>query len=172
MDTSPSTEGRDQVLYGSLRGRLLFLASVFAILALLHFADHAIRGELVVRGGLNPNWNHSGWPFNTQSDKPYVFPVAFIVVFGLVLGGIFFTLRGRLWAGYWLATSIALFALLVFVHFVGFEPNTAETPQVIAMSYPANIWRVLALIDLFSMFAILIALAVQAVRTRQGSGHW
>ncbi len=70
MDTSSSTEGRDQVLYGSLRGRLLFLASVFAILALLHFADHAIRGELVVRGGLNPNWNHSGWPFNTQSDKP------------------------------------------------------------------------------------------------------
>lgn len=55
-------------------------------------------------------------------------------VFGL-LGGILLTIRGRLWAGYWLATSIAIFAFLGFVHFVGFEPNTAETRYVIAMSY-------------------------------------
>jgi len=88
------------------------MASVFAGLASLHFVDHVIRGELVVRNGLNPNWNHSGWPFNTHSDKPYVFPLAFIIVFGLLLFGILFTLRGRLWAGYWLATSVFLFALL------------------------------------------------------------
>lgn len=37
-------------------------------LALLHFVDHAIRGELVVYRGLNPKWNHSGWPFNTHSE--------------------------------------------------------------------------------------------------------
>ena len=172
MDTSLLTEGRDQTHYGSLRRRLIFLACVFAVLAFLHFVDHAVRGELVVHGGLDPNWNHSGWPFNTQSDKPYIFPIAFIVVFGLVLGGIFFTLRGKLWAGYWLTTSIVLFAFLAFVHFVGFEPNTAETPYVMAMSYRGTIWRVLSLMDLFSMFAILIALAFQAVRTRQLSGDW
>jgi len=160
-----------ETLYSSLRRRLIFLACVFAVLAFLHFVDHAIRGELVVQGDLNPNWNHSGWPFNTHSDKPYVFPIAFIVVFGLVLGGIFFTLRGRLWAGYWLATSIALFAFLAFVHFVGFEPNTAETPRIMFMSYRAQIWGILALVDLFSMFAVLIAFAFQAVRTRQLSGH-
>ena len=172
MDMSRSPNPGTKLPYGSLRRRLIFLASVFAVLAFLHFADHAIRGELVVRGGLNPNWNHSGWPFNTHTDKPYIFPISFIVVFGLLLCGIFFTLRGRLWAGYWLATSIALFAFLAVVHFVGVSPNNAETPHVIAMSYHANIWRILALIDLFSMFAVLIALAFQAVRTRQHSGRW
>ncbi len=156
MDTSALTPSRDHTLYYPLRRRLIFLAGAFALLAFLHFLDHAVRGELVVQRGLNPNWNHSGWPFNTRSDKP----------------GIFFTVRGRLWAGYWLATSIVLFGFLALVHFVGFEPNTAETPYVIAMSYPADIWRVLALANLFGMFAILLALAFHAVRTRQRSGGW
>jgi len=172
MDTSALTPSRDHTLYYPLRRRLIFLAGAFALLAFLHFLDHAVRGELVVQRGLNPNWNHSGWPFNTRSDKPYIFPIAFIGVFALLLGGIFFTVRGRLWAGYWLTTSIVLFGFLALVHFVGFEPNTAETPYVIAMSYPADIWRVLALANLFGMFAILLALAFHAVRTRQRSGGW
>ena len=118
---SPLTEGRDETLYGSLRRRFVFLASAYAVLAFLHFADHAIRGELVVNGRLDANWNHSGWPFNNHSDKPYIFPMSFIVVFGLLFGGIYFTVRGRLWAGYWLTTSILLFAFLATVHFVGFR---------------------------------------------------
>lgn len=172
MDTSPLIEDRGQLPYDALRKRLIFLAIAFAILAFLHFADHAVRGALVVYGGLNPNWNHSGWPFDNHSDKPYIYPLSFFAVFGLLLGGIYFTLRERLWAGYWLATSIFLFALLIFVHFVGFSPNNAETPHVIVMSYEQTIWRVLAMIDLFGMFLILLALAFQAIRTGLRSGRW
>lgn len=140
--------------------------------ASLSTSDHAIRGELVISGGLNPDWNHSGWPFYTGSDKPYIFPISFVVVFGLLLGGIWLTLRGRAWAGYWLATSIALSALLVLVHFIGLEPGTAETPSIIAMSHGGTVARVLALIDLFGLFVVFAVLALHAVRTRQRSGHW
>ncbi|MDQ3138364.1 MAG: hypothetical protein M3Q93_12370 [Gemmatimonadota bacterium] len=143
-----------------------------AVLAFLHFVDHVIRGALVVNGGLDPAWNHSGWPFNNPTDKPYIFPASFVVVFGLLLGGILFTLRGRLWAGYWLAVSIALSALLVVVHFVGFSSGTAETPNVIAMSYNDNVRSFFALAVLFGLFAGFAALAFQAVKTRQRSGRW
>ncbi len=107
-----------------------------------------------------------------RGGKPYIFPISFVVVFGLLLGGILFTFRGRLWAGYWLATSIALSGLLVFVHFVGLSSGAAETPSVIARSYPDNIRRILALIDLFGLFAVFAVLALQAVRTRLHSGRW
>ncbi len=71
-----------------------------------------------------------------------------------------------------MAVSIALTALLVVVHFVGFESGTAETPRVIALSYPDNLRRVIALVVLSCLFAGLAALALQAVRTRQRSGRW
>jgi hypothetical protein len=172
MTTPQRTDHADPAHEGPLRRPLIVWAGVAAVLSLLHFVDHAIRGELVVHGGLDPDWNHSGWPFNTMTDAPYIFPITFVVVFGLLLGGILFTLRGRLWAGYWLGTSIAVTAILVFVHFVGFSAGAAETPTVIAMSHSTNVGRVLALIDLFGLFAAFAALAFQAVRTRQRSGHW
>lgn len=154
------------------RRRFVLLAGVVAVLALLHFVDHVIRGELVAAGGLNPLWNHSGWPFDTRSDAPFVLPVSFVVVFGLLVGGVVFTLRGRLWAGYWLGTSIFLTALLAFVHFVGAGSGTAETPGVIAMSHGHAVPAALALIDLFAMFVVLAVLAFHAVRTRQRFGRW
>jgi len=40
------------------------------------------------------------------------------------------------------------------------------------MTYQDSSWRILALIDLFGLFAVLIALAFQAVRTPQRSGRW
>lgn len=93
-------------------------------------------------------------------------------MFGLLLGGILFTLRGRLWAGYWLATSIGLTILLAIVHFVGFEPGSAETPHVIARTYPGPIGGGLALMVLFGQFVISIAVAIHAVRVRRLSGRW
>ena len=171
--TTPQRTGRaDPAHEASLRRPLMLWASAAAVLSLLHFVDHAIRGELVVSRGLDPDWNHSGWPFNTLTDAPYIFPISFVVVFGLLLGGILFTLRGRLWAGYWLGTSIFVTALLVFVHFVGFSPGAAETPTVVAMSHPNDVVSVLALIDLFGLFAAFAALALVAVRTRQRSRRW
>lgn len=171
MSTPEQAEHRGRAHDRSLRRELVVLAGVAAVLALLHFADHVVRGALVVDGGLNPEWNHSGWPFNTESDKPYVFPISFIIVFGFLLGGIFFTMRGRLWAGYWLAAGIALNALLAFVHFVG-SRGAAETPSVIAMTYRDNLLRIPALIVLAGSFVVFFAVMLQALRMRQRSGHW
>lgn len=155
-----------------MRRRLLIIAAIAAILSSLHFADHAIRGELVVNNGLNPKWNHSGWPFNTHSDKPYIYPISFLLVMGLLVGGMFPTLRNRLEAAYWLGTSIVLLTFVVFVHFVGFSPGAAETPYVICMSYQTTTPCVLAMIDLLGLFASLVALAAAAVQLRRSSGHW
>ncbi len=172
MTTPPRTESADLAQDASLRRRLVLWAGAGAVLSLLHFVDHVIRGELVVDGGLNPQWNHSGWPFNTASNAPFIMPISFVVVFALLLGGILFTLRGELRAGYWLGTSISLLALLAFVHFVGFSSGAAETPSVIAMSYSNDVGSVLALIDLFGLFAVLAVLGFLAARARQRSGHW
>lgn len=155
-----------------LRRRLVLLAAAAAVLALLHFVDHAIRGEAVVSRGLNPMWNHSGWPFDNHTDKPYIFPISFVVVFGLLLGGILFTVRGRLWAGYWLGTSVALTAFLLFIHFVGFSKGAAETPSVIAMSHEDAVLSISALVILFGLIVVLLVLAVQAARTRQRYRRW
>lgn len=172
MTIAPKAQRPEEAGDVALRRRLLLLASVVTALVLLHFVDHVIRGQLVVSGGLNPEWNHSGWPFTTQTGKPYLFPVYFVVIFTLLVGGIFFTARRKLWAGYWLATSTVLAALLVFVHFIGLSSTTAETPSVIAKSHHNNYGSTLALIDLFGLIAVLAALAYQAVRTRQRSGRW
>lgn len=74
--------------------------------------------------------------FNTESDAPFVLPVVFVVVFGLLLGGILLNRRGRGWAAYWLGTSIFLIGILAFVHFVG--SATAETPSVIRQEPPTH----------------------------------
>lgn len=71
----PTTSSEEHDL--SLRRRFVLLATAAAVLALLHFVDHAIRGELVVDQGLNPAWNHSGWPFDGHTDKAFVFPISF-----------------------------------------------------------------------------------------------
>ncbi len=153
------------------RGSRVASALQWAVLSLLHFVDHAIRGDLVLHRGLDLDWNHSGWPFNTRSDQPYIFPISFVVVFGLLLGGILFTLRGRLWAGYWLATSIAIGASGVRALHWRFT-RCCRAPNIIAMSHPGAVARVLALSALAGLFAVVAALGIQAVRTRQLPGRW
>jgi len=172
MTTPSEAPRREPAGDVALRRRFLLLASVVTVLSFLHFVDHVIRGQLVVSGGLNPEWNHSGWPFTARTDKPYLFPVYFVVIFTLLLGGIFFTARRKLWAGYWLTTSTVVAALLVFVHFIGLSSTAAETPSIIAMSHHNNLGSTLALIDLFGLIAVLVVLAYQALRTRQRSGRW
>ena len=43
--------------------RLLRTALLTEVLAVLHFVDHVIRGQLVLDRSLDPLWNHRGWPF-------------------------------------------------------------------------------------------------------------
>lgn len=81
----PSGARGEQVL----RGWLLTSAIISITLGLLHHADHLLRG------------NHIGWPFS-----PHVTPFTFsLAVYPLYLAGIYWTARGRLWTGYWLAAT-------------------------------------------------------------------
>src|SRR5262249_23945186 len=53
----------DRRVHAELRRRTTRIAWVVIILATAHFVDHAVRGRLVHSRGLNPLWDHSGWPF-------------------------------------------------------------------------------------------------------------
>lgn len=150
----------------TLRRRLVLVAAIAAAIGTLHFADHAIRGQLVVDRGLDPDWNHSGWPFQHDFSP---FTISMIVVYGLLLGGIWFTLRGRLWAAYWLGTAIIIGAIVVFVHFVG---SDAESPRMILDTYDDLAAGIPALIVLFGVVAILAVMAGLAVYVRRASGRW
>jgi hypothetical protein len=168
--------GIDATVHGAeareadLRRRLVRAAAALAVLAALHFADHAVRGELVRHRGLDPTWDHSGWPFKPAFTP---FNVSFIAVYGLLLGGIVFTRRHRLWAGYWLATSIVLAAIVVWVHFLaGLAGGVTESPSVIQRSYDNPALGIPALIVVFAIIGGLLLMAVQAVWVGRVSGRW
>src|SRR3712207_313828 len=107
-----------------LRRRTLLIAWITLALAALPFIDHAVRGDYMIDHGLDPSWNHSGWPFLPEFTP---FTTSLFGVCGLLGVGIWLTYRGRVGAGYWLATAVLLGALVVWVHFLGPQ---AETPAV------------------------------------------
>jgi hypothetical protein len=150
-----------------LRRRLIGVAATTAILATLHFADHVIRGQLVLDRGLDPAWNHSGWPFQPRFSP---FTVSLVLVYGLLLGGIVLTLRARAWAGYWLVTAVLLGGIVTQVHF-GPGPNT-ESSSVIIDSYGTRAVGVFAVIIVFAIAAALVVMAAQAIWVRRVSGRW
>lgn len=153
-----------------LRRGLVMAALAVMVLALAHHADHVIRGELVSDHGLNPKWNHSGWPFRA-SVTPFTFSLA---VYAILVPGIVLTLRRRVWAAYWIIGAIALAAIVVVVHFVP-GPNT-ETPRIIYDSYEQGsegaVAGVLAVADVFAIVVALALLLALAVRARRVSGRW
>jgi len=149
--------------------RLLLLGVTATVLAAAHFADHVIRGNIVVTHGLDPNWNHSGWPFQAHITP---FTPSLFIVSGLLLGGIAGSSRGKLWAGYWLAASILLLCLVSFVHFFGAH---AETPYVIFNTYIAvgnSLAGVMAVVVLVCIVAVLSMLAILAILARRKLGRW
>jgi hypothetical protein len=163
VPTGPDTSTGD----GVLRGRLIAAAAVVAGLATLHFADHVIRGWLVTDRGLDPAWNHSGWPFQPRITP---FTISLLLVYALLLGGIFFTRRGQLWAGYWLGAAIVLGAIVTQVHFVP-GPNT-EYPSVIVDTYGSPAAGIPAVIIVLAIVAALVFMAGQAIWVRRLSGRW
>ena len=105
-----ATVGRED---GAVRRQLIVAAVVVTFLAVLHHADHVIRGDLVVANGLPETWNHSGWPFQ-ELVSPFT---ASLGIYLLLIPGIVLTVLRRVGAGYWIATSILIGAIVVFVHF-------------------------------------------------------
>lgn len=154
----------------ALRRRLVVVAALAALFGGLHFVDHVIRGRLVVDRGLNPAWDHSGWPFEARFSP---FTISLVAVSVLLLGGIVLTLLGRLWAGYWLGVAIVVGALVVQVHFLG--GARGEYPGVIYGTYGQAGQAgpgVAALADLAATIAALLTMALNAVLVRRVSGRW
>ncbi len=81
---------------------LLIAAAAVTVFGLLHHVDHVVRG------------NHSGWPFE-EAVTPFTFS---LLIYALLLPGLYLTWRGRLMAGYWLFTAAVLLTLVTSVHFL------------------------------------------------------
>ena len=85
----------------SSRRWLPIFASSATVFSVLHHVDHVARG------------NHSGWPFQAKIT-PFTFS---LLIYVLILPGIYLTARGRHVGGYHLFVAVTGLALLGTVHF-------------------------------------------------------
>ena len=118
-------------------------ATIFGV---LHHADHVIRG------------NHSGWPFQ-EAVTPFTFS---LLIYALILPGLYLTARGRLVAGYHLFVALVGLALVFAVHFVG-EGREAPMRDIYEV-YGSPAAGLLALAVLAALLISLAALAIAAFR--------
>jgi hypothetical protein len=141
--------------YSSRRWLLIFASSA-TVFSLLHHADHVIRG------------NHSGWPFQAEVT-PFTFS---LLIYALILPGIYLTSRGRDVAGYHLFVAVVGLTLLVAVHFA--PTGGQESPiHDIYMVYESPVAGTLALIvlaGLITSVALLGITAYGALRARAAEG--
>ena len=128
------------------RRSLLALGFFVTVFGILHHVDHVVRG------------NHSGWPFQ-EEVTPFTFS---LLVYALLLPGIYMNLRGRVAAGCWLFTAALALALITSVHFLG-EDREAPIRDIYAV-YDNPVWGVLALVVLYGLVLGLAALFVTALR--------
>jgi hypothetical protein len=161
MAPQPSRVAGDD---GALRRRTLLIAWVTVGLATLHFIDHVIRGYRVIDHGLDPSWNHSGWPFLPQFTP---FTASLVGVYGLLGVGIWLTSHGRAGRRYWLTVAVLLGALVVSVHFLGAQ---AETPAVIYQSWGNPVLGAVAVANTIAVIASVLAMGVNAVLVARRSG--
>ena len=136
------------------RRLLLIFASSATVFSVLHHADHVARG------------NHSGWPFQAEVT-PFTFS---LLIYALILPGIYLTARGRDVAGYHLFVAVTGLALLGTVHFA---PTAGQESPIhdIYMVYEspvAGMLAVMILAGLMTSVALLAITAFVALRRRTG----
>ena len=137
---------------GGYRRWLLVFASAALVFGLMHHTDHVVRG------------NHSGWPFQAEVT-PFTFS---LLIYALILPGIYLTARGRSVPGYHLFVAVVGLALLGFVHFVPVGDYEAPVEDIY-MVYEGPLAGMLALGVLAGLIASVTALgivALGAVRAR------
>lgn len=163
------TDRRDRVdLPARDRRTFLVLGWSVLILAVLHLVDHALRGERVHDHGLNPAWDHSGWPFKT-AVTPYTFSL--FLVLAILTVGLWGTYAGRLRAGYWLGAAVVLGALVTYVHFV--PTAQQETPGIIFRSWMGlTAMGIAAVAVTFAIVVMLLILMITAIRIGRRTGRW
>ena len=86
-----------------------------------------------------------------------------MLVYALLLPGIYMNLRGRVAAGWWLFTATVALALVAFVHFLSGEEREAPIRDIYAV-YDDRVWGLLALVVLYGLVLSLAALFVTALR--------
>ena len=137
---------------GGSRRYLLVFASAAVAFSALHHVDHVIRG------------NHSGWPFQAEVT-PFTFS---LLIYALILPGIYLTAKGREVAGYHLFVAVVGLALLGAVHFA--PTGEQESPiHDIYMVYDSPLIGTLALVvlaGLITSVALLAITAFKALRAR------
>ena len=131
------------------RGALLGLAVAATIFSVLHHADHVLRGS------------HSGWPFEAEVT-PFTFS---LIIYALILPGIYLTARGRSIAGYHLFVASGGLVLLGFVHFVPVGGHEAPIADIYA-AYASPASGLLALAILAGLLTSVALLALVALRAR------
>src|SRR5919202_513441 len=119
------------LLRANLRRWLLIAAGAVTIFGVFHHFDHVVRGH------------HSGWPFQ-EAVTPFTFS---LLIYALLVPGLYLTWRGHLVAGYWLFTAAVLFAVVVWVHFVPTGDYEAPIEDIYAV-YGSPLAGLLALVAL------------------------
>lgn len=127
---------------------LLVAAGCTTAFGIMHHVDHVVRG------------NHSGWPFE-QAITPFTFS---LLIYALLLPGLYLTARGRLMARYWLFTSVVGLALVIWVHFIPTGDYEAPIEDIYAV-YGSPLAGLFALVALAGLVASLTMLAIAAIQT-------
>jgi len=129
----------------SSRRWLLVIASSATVISILHHVEHVARGK------------RSGWPFQAEVT-PFTFS---LLIYVLILPGIYLIARGRDVAGYHLFVAVTGLALLGAVRFV--PTGGQESPiHDIYILYESPVAGMLALV-------ILAGLMPSALRTSRNS---
>ncbi len=137
---------------GGYRRWLLVFASAAVVFGLMHHADHVIRG------------NHSGWPFQAEVT-PFTYS---LLIYVLILPGIYLTARGRDVAGYHLFVAVVGLALLGAVHFAPTGEQEAPIHDIYMVydSPLAGAFALVVLAGLITSVALLAIAAFKALRAR------
>ncbi len=146
---------RPQLAQTKLRTWLLGAAAGVAVFGIFHHVDHVVRG------------NHSGWPFE-DAVTPFTFS---LLIYALLLPGLYLTAKGRLMAGYWLFTAVVGLGLVVWVHFVPTGDYEAPIDDIYAVygSPLAGLFALVVLAGLVISLAMLATTAIETLRTTKRS---
>ncbi len=137
-----------QQVRARLRIWLLIAASCTTIFGIMHHVDHVVRG------------NHSGWPFQ-QVVTPFTFS---LLIYALLLPGLYLTAKGGLMARYWLFTAVVGLSLVVWVHFIPTGDYEAPIEDIYAV-YGSPLVGLFALVVLVGLVVSLAMLAIAAIQT-------
>jgi hypothetical protein len=148
-----NARARVQPVRTKLRTWLLVAAVSVTIFAILHHVDHVIRG------------NHSGWPFR-EAVTPFTFS---LLIYVLLLPGLYVSSKGRLMAGYWLFTAVVGLSLVVWVHFVPTSDYEAPIEDIYAVygSALSGLFALIVLAGLVSSLVTLVVMAIWSLRTSE-----